>query len=205
MRRLPFSFVAFLALAAPAILAAGPIVIDFEGLPDSTIITNQYLGVTFSNAIILTAGISLNEFEFPPFSGSNVASDNGGPLSIAFASPATTFAGYFTHTVPLTLRAFNLANTQVALIPSLFSDNLALSGDLGSHPNEFLQLSFAGGFSRVTITGDSAGGAFVLDDAALTSAVPEPSPLSLAFVGVAFLLGVRRVFVRGSRAWKLSR
>src|ERR1019366_8377021 len=106
MRTPPLSILAFLALAAPAFLVAGPITIDFEGLPDSTILTNQYPGVTFSNAVILTAGISLNEFEFPPFSGSNVASDNGGPLSIAFASPATAFGGYFTHTVPLMLRAF---------------------------------------------------------------------------------------------------
>jgi len=52
--------------------------------------------------------------------------------------------GYFTHTVPLTLRAFDLANTQVGLIPSLFSDNLALSGDPGSHPNEFSPISVCG-------------------------------------------------------------
>lgn len=190
MRTLMLSILALLVLAAPAILVAGPITIDFDGLPDSTIITNQYLGVTFSNAIILKAGISLNEFEFPPFSGSNVASDNGGPLSIAFASPATTFAGYFTHTVPLTLRAFNLANTQVALIPSLFSDNLALSGDPGSHPNEFLQLAFAGGISRVTISGAPAGGSFTLDNATI-GAVPEPSTFGLLLSGSIILMTLR--------------
>jgi hypothetical protein len=42
--------------------------IDFEGFPDSTIVTTQYPGLTFSNTIILTSGISLNEFEFPPHS-----------------------------------------------------------------------------------------------------------------------------------------
>lgn len=83
-----FSLLALLTFAAPAILAN---TIDFEGLPDSTNVTNQYSGVIFSNAIILTTGISLNEFEFPPHSGTNVASDNGGPLSITFASPVSNF------------------------------------------------------------------------------------------------------------------
>jgi hypothetical protein len=57
--------------------------LTFEGYADSTILTNQYTGAIFSNAIILTAGITLNELEFPPHSPSNVASDNGGPMSIA--------------------------------------------------------------------------------------------------------------------------
>src|SRR3989442_147691 len=105
MRSLMSLLVVLLVLGLPGILPADPIVIDFEGLPDGTILGNQYSGVSFSNAIILTAGISLNEFELPPFSGSNVASDNGGALSISFASPVTTFAGYFTYLTSLTLLA----------------------------------------------------------------------------------------------------
>ena len=81
--------------------------IDFEGLADSTILTNQYPGITFTNAIILTAGISLNEFEFPPHSGVNVASDNNGPITIVFSSPVLSFSGYFTYVEPLTLDAFD--------------------------------------------------------------------------------------------------
>lgn len=195
MRTFPLYLFMFLVLSAPVIVVAGPITINFEGIPDSTILTNQYPGVTFSNAIILTAGISLNEFEFPPFSGSNVASDNGGPISIAFASPATAFSGYFTHSVPLTLRAFNAANAQVASIPSLFSDNLAISGDPGSHPNEFLQLAFGSGISRIAITGDPAGGSFAMDNITYVpavSGVPEPSGLSLTVLGVFMLAAFRR-------------
>ena len=33
----------------------------FESFPDSTILTTQYPGLTFSNAIILTAGITLHK------------------------------------------------------------------------------------------------------------------------------------------------
>jgi hypothetical protein len=50
---------------------------------DSEILTSQYsaLGVNLTNAIALTLGVSLNKFEFPPHSGLNVISDNGGPIT----------------------------------------------------------------------------------------------------------------------------
>jgi hypothetical protein len=165
---------------------AATLFVDFEGFADSTILTNQYTGLTFGNAIILSAGISLNEFEFPPHSGTNVASDNGGPLSILFASPILSFSGYFTYAQPLTLLAFDAASNQVTSATSAFSNNEALSGDAGSSPNELLQLSFPAGISSVTITGDPAGGSFVMDDIAYTtqaSGVPEPSTITLLGLG----------------------
>ena len=119
--------------------------LDFEGFPDSTILTTQYPNLTFSNAIILTSGISLNEFEFPPHSGVNVVSDNNGPMAISFLNPVTSFGGYFTYAEPLTLDAFDGLGDQVDSILSLFDTNMALSGDPGSSPNEFLQVQFAGG------------------------------------------------------------
>ena len=109
MRTLPpyLCLCLLLVLASPARLIADPIVIDFEGLQDGTILSNQYSGVTFSNAIILTAGISLNEFEFPPLSGTNVASDNGGAMSIDFSASVLGFGGHFTYSEALALQAFN--------------------------------------------------------------------------------------------------
>lgn len=173
--------------------AASATTLDFEGFPDSTILTNQYPEVTFTNAIILSAGISLNEFEFPPHSGVNVASDNGGPLTIEFATPIVSFSGYFTYTEPLTLQGVDSSSIQVASAASLFSNNEALSGDPGSSPNELIQLMFAGGMSEVTITGDPAGGSFALDDASYAdaaSAVPEPSTaLTSIFAVIATVIG----------------
>ena len=107
MRTLLLAHLALMFLAVPRILVADPIVIDFESLPDSTVVTNQYTGLTFSNAIILTAGISLNEFEFPPLSGTNVASDNGGAMSIDFSASVLGFGGHFTYSEALALQAFN--------------------------------------------------------------------------------------------------
>ncbi len=113
-----------------ALLLAGSaecaiITLNFEGFPDGTTLTNQYSGVNFTNTTVLKAGFSLNEFEFPPHSGTNVASDTGGPISISFATPATSFAGYFTYLMPLTLTAFNAANSPVGSITSKFANNLA--------------------------------------------------------------------------------
>lgn len=172
---------------------ANPVTINFEGLPDSTVLTNQYLGLTFSNAIILTAGIGLNEFELPPHSGSNVASDNNGPITIEFSTPITTFSGYFTYVEPLTLAALNASINQVASAVSAFSSNDALFGDPGSSPNEFIQVTFAGGFSSITITGDPAGSSFAIDDIAYTPAVPEPHLVFLSFIGLAAIAAFRNI------------
>ncbi len=165
--------------------------LNFEGLPDGTIITNQYQGLTLSNAIILTAGITLNEFEFPPHSGSNVLSDNGGPITIEFSQPIQSFSGYFTYLEPLTIKAFNASNAQVASATSRFSNNMALSGVSGSSPDELIQVSNNSGISTLTISGDANGTSFALDDASFspsTTTVPILSPT--AFVLLSALLAL---------------
>ena len=88
--------------------------IDFEGFSDSTFLTTQLLGTTVTNAIILTAGITLNEAEFPPHSGTNIAADIGGPITITFANPVPIFSAYFTYTQGITVAAFNSLNSQIA-------------------------------------------------------------------------------------------
>ena len=186
------AFLVTLLAVSPA-MRADSIVLDFEGFADSTVLTDQYSGVTFSNAMILTAGISLNEFEFPPYSGTNVVSDNGGPMSLSFATPITTFGGYFTYAEPLTIDAFNSASSLVASTASLFSNNEAISGDPGSSPNEFLTVSFASGISTLAITGDPSGGSFALDNATLTTGTaiaPEPEGELLTTVGAGIILGL---------------
>jgi hypothetical protein len=186
----------------PRVMTAGIATIDFEGFADSTILTNQYPGFTFTNTIILTDGISLNEIDFPPHSGVNVASDNGGPLGITFDTPIFRFAGYFTYVDPLTLDAFDTSNSQVASASSLFSNNTATGGDAGSSPNELLQVSFAGGIKSVLITGNQGGGSFAMDDITLTTtstAVPEPGNLPVTTIGIGALLLCRRLWTELTR------
>jgi hypothetical protein len=192
-RAAPLLFVGLLLAFTQLRAQAGTI--NFEDLPDSTIVTTQYPGVSFTNAIVLSAGISLNEFEFPPHSGTNVISDNGGPMTLSFSTPVTSFSGYFTYLTPLTVMAFDGSSTHVGNAASLFNSNLALSGDPGSSPNELLQVVYAAGISSVTIIGDPAGGSFVLDDAsfqAATSTAPEPTSVFQILIGVTALALLKR-------------
>jgi hypothetical protein len=121
----------FFIIALPLALAALPSMgttLTFAGFPDSTILTNQHPGVTFTNAIVLTAGISLNQFEFPPYTGTNVLSDKDGPITVSFATPENSFGGYFTYGQRLIIDAFNSADTLLATTTSMFSNNEALLG-----------------------------------------------------------------------------
>lgn len=156
--------VCLLALASPA-LAQNPF--SFEGFVDSTALTNQYTGALFGNTIVLTAGITLDEFEFPPHAGSNVASDNGGPITVSFAAPVRGFRGYFTYSVRLTLQALDSSNSPLTSATSAFSNNEALSGASGSQPGELLAVTSTTGIAKVVITGASLGTSFTMDDAAI--------------------------------------
>jgi len=159
--------------------------IDFEGLSDLEIVTTQFsgMGVTFTDATILTSGLSLNQFEFPPHSGTHVVFDDFGPITLTFSVPMQQVSGFFTYFAPLTLTAFNLGGSPVAVSSSIFTSNLALSGDPGSSPNEFLQVAHMGGISTLFISADPSGGSFTLDDLKIT---PVPEPASLFLLGSVF-------------------
>lgn len=186
------AFVLFLLVLHTSVSKADQ-VINFDDLSDGDIVTTQYqsLGVTFSNTLVQTVGLSLNEFDFPPESGTNVAIDNGGPISITFVDPILTFGAYFTYLEPLTVDAFDASGDLVDVATSLFSDNLGYGdGDTGSSPDEFIPVTFASGISSVTITGDPFGYSFAMDDATITdlpetgTSVPEPGSLSILLIGV---------------------
>jgi hypothetical protein len=85
---------AALLVSLPGLSSAGPITIDFEGFTDSVSVGATIPGLTFTNATVLQAGVSLNEFEFPPVSGSNVTFDDGGPMRIDFARPVYSVSGH---------------------------------------------------------------------------------------------------------------
>jgi hypothetical protein len=149
------------------------------------------LASPYSNASVLTAGVSLNEFEFPPKSGSNVATDDSGPMTLAFSVPVVSFGGFFTYLVPITVSAFDTGANLLGSVTSAFSSNLALSGDVGSSPNELLQLAGLSKIAKVTVSGDPAGSSFVADDVQFGT-VPEPRTMGLSSAGMA-LLAIRRL------------
>jgi hypothetical protein len=166
---LPRASILLLLLVSFVPVHADTIVLNFDNFIDSALLSAQYYGMSFSDAIVLSAGITLNEFEFPAHSGSGVVSDNNGPVTIIFASPVQSFAGYFTYGASVTIQAFGSGGTQVASAASQYANNEALSGASGSSPNEPIQVSFASGISKVTITGNPTGTSFVMDDATVVT------------------------------------
>jgi hypothetical protein len=182
---------ALLGSSTPA--AALPI--DFEAVEDvfgtGVVVDAQFAadGVTFSNALALTAGISLNEFDFPPRSGQTAVSDFGGALAIDFSTPFYGVEAFFTYFAPLTMQAFDASGALIGQTNSLFASNLAFGGDLGATPNERLAFSSSVAIARVVITGDPFGGSFLMDDfnairTPPSTAVPEPHTLTLLALGV---------------------
>ena len=180
MRTVRWLLPLLLLLFSPSVAKAD--VITFEGLADLEDVTDQFSNLLFMNATILTAGVSLVEDEFPPFSGSNVVFDNSGPMSINFLVPVTSVGGHFTYLTRITFTAFDASNNVLGSITSAFNNNQRLSGDLGSQPNELLSFSFVSGISRITITGDLGGASFTLDDLTV-EAIPEPASLYLLVGG----------------------
>jgi large repetitive protein len=162
----------------PAALPGNTTLLDYEGFNDGAPLTTQYTGITFANAVILQSGVSLNEFEFPPHSGTNVVSDQGGPMTISFSAPASSVSAFFTYSTGLTIKGYDSTNTLVATATSHFTNNQALSGAAGTSPNDSIQISYASGLSKIVITGSPSGGSFTMDDSVITAVGVTPPPLT---------------------------
>jgi hypothetical protein len=165
-----------------------PITYDFEGFSDSDAFTSLLgpfgLTATVTNATVITAGVSLNDFDFPPVSGRNVIYDSGGAMTIAFSTGVQSIAGLFTYNGPVTMLAYS-GSVQVGSVASALSENYLSSGNT---PQELLQISGIGLFDTVVISGSQFGGSFVVDDLTIdvpeAVGVPEPGTLSLLALGV---------------------
>lgn len=160
-------------------LEASALPMDFESLSDSTPVSNQLSaqGVTFGNTIALTSGFSLNEFNFPPHSGSVVIGDDGnGPLEIFFSGPANGISAWFTFGSGLTMTAFDSFGGQQGSLTTGVLSNLGSSMLIDMNFQNVYRLEIAGGVPST----------FVLDDLSFTIAnsVPEPTTLALLAIGL---------------------
>lgn len=177
--------------AALPVRAADVVFIDFESLLQGAPVGSPFAGIAFANAIVLTAGATLNEFEFPPHSGFQLAGDEGAPMRISFDLPVSDFSAFFTYAVPLTLTAYDAGGNLVGSATSRFASNLALSGDPGSVSNERIELTHASGYSSLVIVGAAAGTSFTIDDITLSSPIPEPQSVVLLLAGLAWVAARR--------------
>lgn len=185
-------------------LAASSATITFDYYTDLQAINNQIAGAIFANATVLTAGMSLNELEFPPHSNPSVVFDDGGPITIVFNQPITSFFSYFTYSHSLSLTALGANGEVITTQGSLSSSNLAISGDAGSTPNEIIKILAPGGFTSLLIAGDPQGSSFVMDDVTFEtlSSVPEAAPEWLLLSGLTIILGqlvIRRILIHRRR------
>ena len=101
-----------LALSLFASCDAYADVITFDNLPDLTVVTNQFPGVSFSGAQILTRGSSLNSQFFPPVSDPKVVYDfqNGTITAIFTPTPTggiTSVGAFVTGNTSITESIFN--------------------------------------------------------------------------------------------------
>jgi hypothetical protein len=175
-------------LALFTILALAPqasaALIDFESLAVDEFVTDQFAaeGATFGNAVTLVAGISLNEIDFPPSSGTHVISGlDFGPLVANLPLGASHVSLQITTGVEAAVRFYDS-------LFALLGESL-VAANLGG--TTLVSFDSASPISTVEVGDSMLGSAFFLtvDDfeavgQAQAAQVPEPSILGLMAVGL---------------------
>jgi hypothetical protein len=145
-------------------------VITFDNLPDSTIVTNQFPGVSFTPfAVVLTKGVSLNPV-FPPVSDPNVIGASAiGTITATFTTPVSSVGAFVTGSESITESIFRGAT----MLGSVSTGGANFIGaGTGLPPNIFLSLSDFGITSAVF---SNTGPTFTLDNFTFT---PVPAPIA---------------------------
>ena len=143
--------------------------ISFDGLPDKIAVGDTYAssGIHFAHGIALTAGVSLNEIQFPPHSGTGVLADDGSTIVVTFDSAASAISAYFAHLNQLTFTAFDAGGGLLGTYSS------PLSSFTGG--TEQLSLGFSG-VSELDISTQTPG-TYMLDDLSFqTGSTPSGVP-----------------------------
>ncbi len=173
-------FLAVLVLSAAVASPASAALIDFDSLALDEFVTNQFSaeGIVFNNAVTLVAGISLNEIDFPPSSGTNVVSGlDLGPIEAAFPLGTSHVSLQMTTAMPARVQFFDSLDallTEILVAPNLGAHTLVSFDSLSP-------------IARVTVGDDWMGSAFFLtvDDVEFAaSAVPEPATVTLMALGL---------------------
>jgi len=169
--------------------------LDFENIADLTVL--GALGqASFSGAYIASAGLTLNEFEVPPHSGTNVALNEDASMIINFANGVQAISGFVTYSSPLIIKFYG-GSGELGNYSSLFSSNLALSGDPQSSANEYFSFNSIEPITGLSII-SQAENSFALDDLTFSVIeeeprnIPEPNTIALWLLGIVILIGINK-------------
>ena len=188
MKKLGFSLVLFGYFICT--FQAGAITIDFEAVPDSTEVGDFYAssGIHFADAVALTAGISLNEFDYPPHSGSVAVADDGSPIIVTFDQPVGNISAWFAHSEQLNFTAYSAGGGTIGTYVDPTISNL------GS--DELISLNFSGVSSlEISATDPST---YIMDDLSfeqMGQSVPDTASTSFLLTLSCFSLFFARKYV----------
>jgi hypothetical protein len=172
------------ALLANLPLASSAVSINFESLPDSSDVGTFYqasYGLTFQSTIALTAGFSLNEFDFPPHSGVMAIGDNvendGDPMILTFTHSVNSLSAYFVYGSTLTFSAYDK--------DGLLLGTYVTPEDTHLGSDQLIELPFSH-FQTLNISGETAN-SFIMDDLTFsadeTRSVPDGGNTLVLFCG----------------------
>ncbi len=188
-----------LVASATGTAQAAVVTIDFEGpsFVESSSAGSVVPGVTFANDQIAAAGSTLNEFDYPPRSGTQALLDAAGPIEVSFAAGVYSVGAYVTYATAVTLEAFDSLGASLGQIASSYAENFVGAAPGQGTPNEFLSFSDAAGrIHSVRFSGDPLGSSFVLDDLSFddgrVAQVSAPPTLLLAGLGLVWAASTRR-------------
>jgi len=197
--RIALAALLFAFLANAPVAHAATTVIGFDDIPEGTIASNQYHGVIFSGAAVLTENSLLNP-PFPPKSDPNVVFNYlDGTSTLDFTvSGVTSIGAYVTGTTAITESIFSGAT----LLGTTATPGPNYIGAGSLSPNIFLSLSGANITSAVFANLSGQANTFTLDDVTIAGGDiflnPVPLPPALPLFGAA-LAGL------ASAGWLLRR
>jgi hypothetical protein len=150
-------------------------VLTFDDIPEFGIVSNQYSGVTFTGASVLTEGASLNPV-YQPVSAPNVIYNYlDESITLDFTTDVGSIGAYVTGLAPVTLTAYD----GTTVLGSVATSGTNYTG-MGT-PNTFLSLAFGHITSAVFATNVGYSDTFTLDNVTIRGTTPTiGGPFSIA-------------------------